>query len=56
MPNTKFLSGPGAEEPTVYGWYTKVSAPFDKKYKEQLIKYNKFMNKIFSHKTQSLFI
>ena len=23
-----FLSGQGAEEPTVYGWNTKVSAPF----------------------------
>ena len=23
-----FLSGRGAEEPTVYGWNTKVSAPF----------------------------
>ena len=24
----KFLSGQGAEELTVYGWNTKVSAPF----------------------------
>ena len=24
-----FLSGRGAEEPTVYGWNTKVSAPFN---------------------------
>ena len=27
-----FLSGWGAEEPTVYGWNTKVSAPFYRKY------------------------
>ena len=27
-PNNGFLSGLGAEEPTVYGWSTKVGAPF----------------------------
>ena len=32
-----FLSGRGAEEPTVYGWNTKVSAPFGKEVKTIIV-------------------
>ena len=49
----KFLGGRGAEEPTVYGWNTKVSAPFyhgKLLVKWQLVLQNIFWAKLL-HKT-----